>query len=246
MGSTFTGATIVPTGSAKNPVKLERDSITPNLGSLPAAGRAMTSDTGLPPTNGVDVKLIHGDAWQTIDGSVRQDVAQNVVINVTGNCDVTISGNESRTVHGNYTQEIYGQSSYLFVDSQDITNVNTVNYDFASPMNAYQPTQHFQWISWTGIGTLMQFTLASAITQAFGIQLSVGLVYNLSAASVNHQAGLIMPTTTIIKDDDSVTKADLKAVDAKIGALKVDMGAMHNRVVGLTTFCLILGLNQMM
>jgi hypothetical protein len=235
-------------------------SLTTNYKGSAPIDKTITQDSWLPGTKGLDCKLVHGDRWQELKGNLTENIASSAITNVggkagaaidsspvTGSWTISIAGNEDITVYGNLNQEVYGESNYLFVDTTDSTHVQTVNFDYQSPMNAFQPTQHFQAITWTGIATLFQLTLAASIVQAFGVQLSGGIVYNLSAALINHQVGIICPTNAVIDDDAHLSKADLEVINNKIGALDNTTDLLICNVVALDLHAgAILGANQIL
>jgi hypothetical protein len=94
MGNTFTGATIVPTGSAN----LESDSIMPSFGALSLGGIA--GGGALPSTSGVDCKLVHGRRDQRIEGDMHEQI--------NGRLETTIDQDETHTVKGNQKVTVKG------------------------------------------------------------------------------------------------------------------------------------------
>ena len=228
-------------------------------GSAPL-DKTITQDTWLPGTHGLDCKLVHGDRWQELKGSLTENIASFGVTNVggqtgaaidsspaPGSWTISVAGNEDITVYGNLNQEVYGESTYLYVDKTNTTNVQPVTFDYQSPMVANQPTQHFQAITWTGLATLFQLTLAASIVQAFGVQLSGGLIYNLSAALINHQAGIVCPTNAVVDDDAHLSKSDVEVINNRIGALDTTTDLLICNVVALDLHAgAILGANQVL
>lgn len=235
-------------------------SLTTNYKGSAPLNSTITQDSWLPGTTGLDCKLVHGDRWQELNGQLTENIASSATTNVggksgasidsspaPGSWTISVAGNEDLTVYGNLNQEVYGQSTYLFVDMMDSTHVQTVNFDYQSPMNAFQPTQNFQAITWIGLATFFQLTLASSIVQAFGVQLSGGIIYNLSAALINHQVGIVCPTNAVVDDDAHLSKADVEVINNKIGALDNTTDLLVTDVVGLTLIAgAILGANQVL
>ncbi|MFZ0964843.1 MAG: hypothetical protein WAO35_28635 [Terriglobia bacterium] len=178
MGGTFSGATIVPTGNPGNPIKLENDSFIPNLGALPATGAAMTSDTGLPPTNGVDVKLIHGrrhqqitgDMYEWVGGDFTSDVIGDETQTVTGNFTDTVTGVYSLTVTGGWQEEQQGPVNRFY--SQKVTDNFDDDHDVNQPDTAaFQVSMYsnaFVYGTQIGIctGFFMALTTALSLTAA--------------------------------------------------------------------------------
>lgn len=113
MGATFTGATIVPTGSTN----FQGDSIMPGLGALSLG--AMTSDSALAPTNGVDVKSVHGRRDQMIDGDMREQIH--------GKLETTISRDEKHTVIGNQKETVRGIVNLTVVGGWQEEQMGPVN-----------------------------------------------------------------------------------------------------------------------
>jgi hypothetical protein len=244
MAGTFSGATIVPTGSAKNPVKLESDSITPNLGALPATRGAMTSDTGLPPTNGVDCKLIHGNFWESVNGQERIEVSGDVTTDISGNETRNVSGNQTYTITGDINETIVGTSSYTYVGVQNNTYSSTVTNDYAAVQQTSQPTSFLNYLQsqstvgwYLGSYIMFYFQISGTVVQMQLAQLGVSVPMNCGLAGYTFNAA----------------GAELKAKGfeealagffGRLVGLKTEDGGPEIKLVAISINTILIGINQ--
>ncbi len=116
------------------------DHKTPVLGSLNLS--AMPSLTALSGTQGIDVKLVHGDRWQQIEGNETDFILQNQ--------ERTIHGDEKRMLLGSLDTTVIGRTKDdrfdLFL--QNFYEASTFNYfhhrleNHTAEEQEQQPTAH--------------------------------------------------------------------------------------------------------
>lgn len=96
------------------------DKVPAKLGALSAGG--MISPGGLAGTTGIDVALIHGDAWRQTEG--------NQVVNILKNLTTTITLTEKRTVTQNLVNKVCGTTNDTRIGVHNQTNVAPRNDEF--------------------------------------------------------------------------------------------------------------------
>lgn len=85
----------------------------------------ISSAIGLSGCTGIDVKLVHGNQWQQIEGDLTTNIGSNETRNVVGNQDLTTAGNVEETIVGNLTTTIIGAELH--------TNMSVQNHTRAAP-----------------------------------------------------------------------------------------------------------------
>ncbi len=132
--------------------------------TLPPSGAlsfgAIKSNTALASTTGIDAKLVHGDRWQEIAGSLNENIHQNQ--------KTTVDQNHNRTVTGNQVVRVVGTTTDTRVDSQLKTFYNSSTFIYNQPRveqhsateQKHNPTteselknEHLEHTSWKVAGT---------------------------------------------------------------------------------------------
>ena len=211
---TFNGNTIVALGGG-NQIGIANDNTLPDSGAL--KWKPVNTPTDLAGTTGIDCKLVHGDFFQQLgtSGSILSttNVMGNEVDNVSisrktniggsagpdpsldsspppGSWQISIAGNEDITIYQNLNQEVYGESKFVYVDSQDVTQVQTVTFDYSSPASSQQPTSYWAANGWVGatFDANMQTAIFNNQNALFNAQIALT---NYQIAISNFQASFI-------------------------------------------------------
>jgi hypothetical protein len=107
------------------------DHMLPNPHSL-ALG-AINTPVALSGMVGADCKLVHGDRWEQLDGSLMEITNVNVTTTAMGNEIREIMGNQTLTTNGNVTETIMGNMNHTVIGPELHTNVGTQNHTRLAP-----------------------------------------------------------------------------------------------------------------
>ena len=127
MGAVFDGKTKV----GRTVADPTTDHMLPNPGSLMLG--AIDTSVALAGTIGVEGKLVHGDRWEQVDGSLTETTNVNVTTTITGNETRQVMGNEMVQVAGNVSREIAGNLMNSIIGSEIRSNVGVQNYTYVAP-----------------------------------------------------------------------------------------------------------------
>jgi len=255
MGNTFTGQTLTQTG------KIGPDTIDPSqvsFGNLGLIGATITSQSPFVGPFGFivgsDVKLIHGDCWNEIQGQVTEDDGLGVTttigklalpgLQLPGSPPSCGAGWEKLTLHGTRTttvlcdddETIYGSSNYTYIDTQNNTFNQTVTTNYASAENINQPTSQnvIQATSIQCYGFLLQWAYAQLNLNGYYIQAVLsGLavppiasgIYMTLVAGFNLTLDFVnVQGSALCQVENKATKIEAKALSAALFAGKVNAG----------------------
>ena len=185
------------------------DSKPPAFASLSSG--AMTSESALAGTNGVDVFLIHGDRWQQIVGNEQVNILKNLTTNITLNETRTVFGNLVNKVVGTTTDTRIGVHNQTNIASRNDTFVHTRTEDHHQPEQIHQPTvqtnmqeevkeyfkEHTKFSSW-------YFTMV-------GIKTELTPIVSLGFTTLEGKLGVIATKALVLEKQS-------KALDAKYQA----------------------------
>ena len=226
MGAVFDGKTKIGRAVA-DPTT---DCMLPNPGSLMFP--AISTPVALTGTVGSDSKLVHGDRWQQIDGSVSEFVTGNVLTNILQDHNLNVTGNRTKQITGNHTENIVGNQNLTVVGPHNALYVSPKNDVHASPHNRVNSSPENQQepapkVHILGIEFEQKSSETTLTTQSLGITgLSVeitgfkneatGLANGLKAIVLDSVLGIsIEPKITVIELEPLHTF--LKGAEAKAG-----------------------------
>jgi len=109
------------------------DDMLPSSGSLVFA--AIATPAALAGTVGADAKLVHGDRWQQISGTITEFVSGSVLTNITQDHTLNVTGNRTKQITGNHTENIVGNQNLTVVGPHNALYVSPKNDVHASPHN---------------------------------------------------------------------------------------------------------------
>lgn len=109
------------------------DDALPSSGSL--AFPAITTAAALAGTIGNDAKLVHGDRWQQVGGSITEFVTGNVKTNITQDHTLNVNGNRTKQITGNHTENIVGNQNLTVIGPHNALYVSPKNDIHAAPHN---------------------------------------------------------------------------------------------------------------
>jgi hypothetical protein len=121
-------------------------------GAVPSAG-------GLAGTTGADCKLVHGDRWQEIDGSMTENFKNDVKTRIIQDEKHAVLGNQVLSVIGNVTATIHGATTTLNSGPVDRTYVSDTIEQFSSAHHQEEKQGLYEWKYFNGeINILHQST----------------------------------------------------------------------------------------
>jgi|GEM_PF-4040781 hypothetical protein len=113
---------------------------------LPAAGSlsygAITSQTALAGTNGVDTALVKGNEWQHFTGNYTEFIDQNYQLTVKGNRQEMLQSNQKLTVVGKTNETFVGVHNRTNIAPFNQNHVHTATYKHSQPSHVQQPTTY--------------------------------------------------------------------------------------------------------
>jgi hypothetical protein len=246
---TFNGNTIVALAGG-NQIGIENDNTLPDSGSL--TWKPADTPTDLAGTNGIDCKLVHGDFFQQLGTSASilstTNVFGNDVDNVfisrktnigvspgpdpsldsappPGSWQIAIAGNEDITIYQNLNQEVYGESKFVYVDSQDVTQVQTVTFDYSSPASSQQPTTYWAANGW--VGATFDGQMQNAIIN------NQNALFNIQIALANYQIAVSNFQASFINYNPDGFKVSIKWLDDAIHDVGAWIHGLAGRVAGI-------------
>ena len=184
---TFAGNTIVALAGGKK-IGMENDNTLPDSGAL--TWKSANTPTDLQSTTGVDCKLVHGDRWQEILGSMTEHFTGSVTSNIDTDNHLTVKGLRTVDITGSFTENYY--STY----KQDVWQTVLIHYHAAATTmvdglaNLAQSSPAFTWngpaqyqnfgFQWLFVGNQIQLLTTALnlvpLVQINAITLAVGVV----------------------------------------------------------------------
>jgi hypothetical protein len=211
------------------------DNKTPAFGSLPAA--SMTSLSGLAGTTGTDVKLIHGDRWQQIDG------LQKETINKTLTTDILET--ETWTVHDNLIFKVIGTTTdhriedvkeyYLAESRFEYFGEHTDQHHEQD--HQLNPTVTFDVLHTEGEYKNIDLAIKALVFEAKGavVDVTVGKAeawgVGAEAWGAGVGAGGFKNEAVACDVGEKETKAELHGIRAEIAALNSQVGATRTIIM---------------
>jgi hypothetical protein len=107
------------------------DQMLPNPNSL--AFPTIATPVALAGTIGAECKLVHGDRWEQVDGSLMETTNVNVTTMIMANETREVNGNQTLTTSGNVGNTILGNVDYTVVGAELHTNIGAQNHTYVSP-----------------------------------------------------------------------------------------------------------------
>jgi|SRR5579863_811273 hypothetical protein len=149
------------------------DDTLPSPGSLTFG--AIATPVAVSGTVGADARLVHGDRWEQLDGSLMEITNTNVTTTIMGNETKQVTGNQMQTMSANVTNMIVGNVTHTVVGAELHTNIGAQNHTrmaprvetYAGSENKEEPGGHFhvidQWIKSCNLNMEVSVYKVSAI-----------------------------------------------------------------------------------
>jgi hypothetical protein len=224
------------------------DHILPPSGSLSYG--AITSNSALAGTNGVDTLLVSGDRDRQMNGNESTRISQNRTHTITGNQQKKIVGNKVENVISNFTQTTIGNlhRSTIGATNDLYTAAHTVAHKANQMLQ--EPVAYFHDVSEHFVKTTehhdeYQFLqiYAASVINVFGVNMDfkgaqlaaiIGSAEKTAFSSAEHLAKL----------HDAAVDQRFEALDSKIGAIQPVVHVTMLHEVALTQKILVIGVNQ--
>lgn len=205
------------------------DHTTPKIGALNLG--AMPGLTALSGTTGVDVKLIHGDRWQQIDGKQTEKIDKDL--------KTDIMENETWTVHENYTMKVEGKTTdtrvedvkeFYFADSRfEYTLEHTdIHHDKDHQIN---PTHTFDILNVEGEFKTVDLAIKATSLEAKGLSLDMivvkGEAWGAGAEAWGAQVG-----AGGFENSVCGMSVQEKALDARLEGMENEIKGLHSHMGG--------------
>jgi len=223
-GKTKTGRAVSDPGT---------DDMLPNPASLVFG--AINTPVGLSGTVGAEGKLVHGDRWEQLDGSLMEITNTNVTTTIMGNETRQITGNQTLTTIGNVTGTVVSNMNQTVVGSSIHTNVGAAAHTYisnhvqthCSPQNVNEPGTFLHFIQDLNAQFINYKNIAMIYFQLYTLYVSITPVYinmtptmNLAYTGFNfHWEGF--------DNQGAAMDNKLRGMKSDIGALKGKVEAMH-------------------
>jgi hypothetical protein len=201
------------------------NSLTTNYKGSAPLNATITQHDWLPTTNGLDCKLIHGDRWQEILGSMTEHFTGTVTTNIDtddhlkvgGVRTVDITGNFTENYFSNYTADIW-QTANIHYHAAATTSVDgTANLAQNAPAFTWNGPANYQnfGFQWVFCGSQIQI-LTTALNVVPTVQIGVtGL--NIGAAGI----GVDLQGIAIAAHGKDMTLAEVRQkIDLAYGKVK--------------------------
>jgi hypothetical protein len=196
--------------------------------TLPSPGalnwKAITTPAALAGTVGVDVKLVHGDYWSTIQGNMTLMVGGNLMTTVSKNQIWTVMTNSILTIMGTYIKTVIGTHVESYLASHIQLHLASSIYLFVgahtevhcAPRTIVEPTGWYKVIGFKGeivaVSNVLTYVAKTEV--------------NTSAWAFN----LYKLEITLVKTEAKVTDNKLKMLATNAEVLKALVGALRGKV----------------
>lgn len=184
-----------------------KDNVCPNLRSM--SMKDMKSTTALAGQTGNHCKLVHGDRWQHIDGSMTEVIGKNL------KTDILV--NETWEVHNNLVFRVDGTTTDDRVGVHHQTNWNprfdhfvhtrTENHNQREVIN--QPTENVNWFQ-----KITEFVWEKHATQIFYF---VGNLFKFEVDGTEASAKGVQVQRILISNKNELTKTTFRGVKFETG-----------------------------
>lgn len=139
-------------------------------GSAPL-NASITQDSWLPGTKGLDCKLVHGDRWQEVLGSMTEHFTGSVTSNIDTNDQVTILGtrtvsvtqSDTETYYSTYTVDIWQPAMVHYHSASTSTVDGLANLAQNQPSFVWNGPANYQnfGFQWTFLGASVQIAITA-------------------------------------------------------------------------------------
>lgn len=224
------------------------DHILPPAGSLSYG--AITSNSALAGTNGVDTLLVSGDRDRQMNGNESTRITQNRTHTIGGNQQKKIVGNKVENVISNFTQTTIGNlhRSIIGATNDLYTAAHTVAHKANQMLQ--EPVSYFHDVAEHFVKTRehhdefqeYQLYAASAIN-VIGMNNDFKLLQTALIAGAAEKAALSWDEH-LAKIHDAALDQRFDTLDGKIGAIQPVVHVTMLHEVAITQKILVVGINQ--
>lgn len=208
------------------------DQTLPNPGSM--IFPAVATPAGIAGTVGADCKLVHGDCWKHVSGSIMEMIDTNVTTMIMGNEIRQVTGTQTLTSIGNVTRTSISNVVETVVGSAIRTNIGAVAHNFisnhvathCSPQNKFEPGV-FMHAVFDHLKMGQSYTLSYLLYVQFYIQ-----YFSLTPTYTNLIPGLNLSWISINIHGEGFDNAT-RAMNNTIRGLKSDIGALKGKIEGM-------------
>jgi Gp5 C-terminal repeat (3 copies) len=209
------------------------DRVLPPSGALTFS--AIATPAALAGTVGVDCKLVHGDRWQQITGSVTEFVSGSVLTNILQNHTLNVTGNRTKQVTGNHTETICGVCNESMLGPHMQTNVGPRNNTLVAPRTESHSatSQHTQpanfirviqqkvhWETFTYKSGMVKLDVFATAIGLFGILKMDATPIKLEISGISLKNREILVKIQKVTQDIKIAGAKMLVTGALIGLLR--------------------------
>ena len=194
---------------------------------------AIKSASALAGTTGTDSKLVHGDRWQQVAGSMTENYIGNVSSTIAQDETHKIAGNRTKQVGGTHNETICGTSMETIIGAHVITNMNILNETRLGTRMQVHGALEWQ----KDQNQVGQFGLRTGTAYVEVYEAEVG--HNEIAASHFEAKGqhnyfsVNDNNCVLFKFETKELNAKAEGAEAKVTGLKGDVKAMQAKVGGV-------------
>lgn len=226
------------------------DYMLPDAGSLSYG--AITSQSALSSTNGVDALLVNGNRDRQMNGNESTRITQDRSHTVGGNQQKKVAGDKTENVVGNFLQttignlhrSVIGATNDLYTLEHSIEH--KANQMLQEAAGYYHTIKEFYEKHNSHIDNYIDYMLLSGSVQNFiGINLDFKGVQGAGIGLVGEKHGITLWEKDL-EGDIGELKTKLTALDSKVGAIQPAVYITMLHEVAITQKIIVIGVNQFM
>ena len=213
---------------------------------------AITAETALAGTNGVDALLVAGNRDRQMNGNESTRITQDRSHTVGGNQQKLVSGNKNENVTGNMGQTTIGNVNRSIVGTTSDLHTGTHDVSHKADQHIDEPQKHFHNVVIKFFKahehhdeyTTYQLYCGQAVN-FFGINTDVKGVQTAIIGAAAEKA-LASYDDHLAHIADKALDARFSAVNTRIGAIQPVVHVAYFHEVAITQKIIVVGVNQFM
>jgi hypothetical protein len=226
------------------------DHTLPDAGSLSYG--AISSQSALASTDGVDTLLVNGNRDRQMNGNESTRITENRSHTIGGNQQKKVAGNKTENVVGNFLQTTIGNlhRSVIGATNDLYTAEHTIEHKANQVLQEaaayYHTIKEFFEKHNSHIDNYIDYILLAGSVQNFiGINLDFKGIQGAGIGLVGEKHGITLWDKDLEADIGEL-KAQLKALDSKVGAIQPAVYITMLHEVTITQKLIVIGINQFM
>ena len=211
---------------------------------------AITAESALSGTNGVDTLLVTGDRDRQMNGNESTRIAQNRTHTIQGNQQKKVVGNKTENVIGNCAQTTMGNHARSTIGATNDLHVGEHTIDHKADQKVQEPVSYFHdvkdhFIKNTNHHDEYQFLqlYIGQATNVIGSNQDFKLIQTALIGVAAEKAGTSW-TEHVVKLHDAAVDQRFEALDSKIGAIQPVVHVAMFHEVAITQKIIVVGVNQ--